>query len=713
MAKSNEYNASSIKALDQRTHLLKRMSLTFGAEGGTPENPFSTQKTVAIREITDNAIDEVIGGHASNVRVKFHANGAVEVQDNGRGLPVDIGQNADGSKASGIYLALGVIQSGGKFELDSTRFSSGLNGVGASSTVNTSKRVDITVYRSNKKYTLSFKDGKPGFFDVNDDPSSKFTELEDYTYVKEEKDSRPAAEKKKWKTGTTVKLWLDEKSYTSQYEINRLDITERLRGTTFLIPGLDVEVTNEVDTIELDGVPNVRFDHFEYRNGLSDLVDLNQNGNSLTDVILLQTQHTYKEMVPVLGAQGQVENQNIERLVIADIALSWGSGYDYSMESYVNTIRTRLGGIHEKAFEKAMVAEFTKKMSSMRGILPATLKTEPNFNDFAEGLTAVISIKISEPQFTGQAKEELGGREAQKALVKAYSKVFNEFVNSNKNAEQMKIIAKKVSDATKAREAQEEARDVKRTANKIESSSSMPAKLKDCEITHTLDSELYIVEGDSALGALKSARYSSHQALLPIRGKIVNVSKQKESKVLENAEVKSIIRAFEAGYGKNFKIEDARYGRVFFGTDADVDGGAISVLLLVLFWNYFKPMVEEGRVFQLLTPLFVVTEEKKRKKGEDETYHYALNTEELDVLLADLDSKKIKYSIRRIKGLGEAGAQVLNETAMNPETRIVKRITIQDVKDAEAMLEVAMGKEVAPRKEWIEANPYNVNEIID
>lgn len=707
MAKEKEYNASSIRALDQRTHLLKRMSLTFGAEGGTPENPFSTQKTVAIRELTDNAVDEVIGGHATAVRVGFHSNGSIVVQDNGRGIPVDLGTDTDGSAINGVILSMGRIQSGGKFENDPTRYSSGLNGVGASSTFALSKRADVTVFRNNKKYEMSFKDGKPGYFSEEDNADSSFKELTDLTYIKESKDDRPVAEKKKWKTGTIIRVWLDDKVFTSKYGVNRLDITDRLRGTTFLIPGLEIEVYNEVDEIEVDGSMKPRFDRFKFENGIDELVELNQNKDRLVDIIRLEAKETYKEVVPVLEGD-KVTNQEIDRVVIAEIALSWDVGYEYSMESYVNTIRTRLGGVHESAFEKSMVTALTEKMKSMRGLLPASLKTDPNFDDFSEGLTAVLSVKISEPQFTGQAKEELGGREVQKALTKLLTKAFSDFANSPKNVEKMRVIGKKVSDATKAREAEKEARDVKRATNKLESSASLPAKLVDCDVTHTDDSELYIVEGDSARSALKGARFSSHQALLPIRGKIINTNKKTLAQVLANKEIQDIIRCLDAGVGKDFNLEKVRYGRVFFGTDADVDGGAISVLLTMVFWDFFRPMLEAGKVYQLLTPLFVIT---PNKKGAGRMY--ALNEFELEEITRELDASKTKYNIKRIKGLGEAGAEVLSETAMNPETRVVKQITVKDVEKAAAMLDITLGKEVEPRKEWIERNPYDFSQNLD
>lgn len=708
MSKQKEYNASSIRSLDQRTHLIKRMSLTFGAEGGTPEHPFSTQKSVAIREITDNAVDEVIGGHAERVRVNFLEDGSIEVQDNGRGLPTDAGQNAEGKKVSGIILTLGTLNSGGKFSSDSNRFSGGLNGLGASATNFVSKRTDITVYRNNKKYSLSFKDGKPGYFDKENDPTANFEELKDYTFVKEEKDNRSAAEKKLWKTGTTVKLWLDDNIFTSKYPVNRLDITERLRGTTFLIPGLEVEVYNEVDKVEVDGVLKPRHDKFKFDGGLNELVELNQNKDPLSEIIKIEANGSFKEVVPVLQADNSVKNQEIDRKVIAEIAMGWDVGYEYSMESYVNTIRTRLGGVHEAAFEKALVTSFTEKISSMRGMLPSTMTLKPGFEDFCEGLTVVLSVKISEPQFTGQAKEELGGREVQKALLKALTDAFTKFATAPKNQEQMRLIGKKISDATKAREAEKEARDVKRQKNKLESSSSLPAKLVDCENTHIDDSEIYIVEGDSAKGALKAARYSSHQALLPIRGKIVNTNKQTIAKVLANKEVQDIIRCLDAGVGKDFDVDKLRYGRVFFATDADVDGGAISVLLTMLFWDLFRPMIEAGRVYQLLTPLYLVTPRKKGAKNM-----YALNDIEFEEMTRKLDKEGVKYDIKRLKGLGEAGAKVLNETAMNPETRTVKQITVTDIEKAAEMLNITLGKDVEPRKDWIERNPYDFSKNLD
>lgn len=708
MTKTNEYNASSIKALDQRTHLIKRMSLTFGAEGGTPEDPFSTQKSVAIREVTDNSVDEVIGKHADRIRLSFFKDGSTEVQDNGRGLPIDVGVDSLGVKVSGLVLTMARLQAGGKFSTDSERFSGGLNGVGASSTILTASRADIIVYRSNKKYTLSFKDGEPGFFSKPDDPNAEFVPLTDLTYVKEEKDTRPATEKKLWKTGTTVKIWLDDNVYASKYPVNRLDITERLRGTAFLIPGLEIEVYNEIDLIEIDGVKKPRIDKFKFEDGIEELVKLNQNKDPLTNIIHLEARETYREIVPVLQENGSVKNQEVDRVVIAEIAMGWDVGFDYSIESYVNTIRTRLGGVHEAAFERSLVQAFNEKISSMRGMLPASMKFKPNFDDYSEGLTVVISVKISEPQFTGQAKEELGGREAQRAIQKLLTDVFNKFANANKNDEQMRIIGTKVSDATKAREAEKEARDINRQKNKLEASTSLPHKLVDCDITHTDDSEFYIVEGDSAKSALKGARYSTYQALLPIRGKIINSNKQTLKKVLENNEVRDIIRCLDAGIGKDFDLDKLRYGRVFLATDADVDGGAISVLLIMLFWDLFRPLIEDGRLYQVLTPLYLI-EPKRKGMGNI----YALDNAEYEEAIKILDKDGIGYNIKRLKGLGEAGDKVLNETAMNPETRTVKQITVNDVERAQRMLDITLGSDVGPRKDWIERNPYDMNSNLD
>ena len=707
----NDYNASSIQALSQRNHLLKRLSLTFGRETGDKETPFSSQKSVAIREIIDNAVDEVLGGYGDKIRVSYYEDGSYEVQDNGRGLPVDVGSDSNGKPASGIYLCLGVIQSGGKFTVDSKQYTSGLNGVGAASTQSTSKRMDVTVYRDNKVYTLSFKDGEPGFFDKENDPEANFTVLDDYRYLKVEADKRPAAEKKAFKTGTIVRTWLRDSVYSSEYPVNTLDLTERLRGTAFLIPNMTIFVHDEVNKIkdEVTGTEKARDDEFQFSGGIAELVEANQNGEKLADTFYFSTETSFMERnVPVLEGN-TVVNKDVERTLPIEVAFSWNKGFDYQVESYVNTIRTRLGGIHETAFEKALVKAFGDRFRSMQGVMTSK-DPKLTFDDFKEGLTAVVYVKIPEPQFSGQNKEELNGRAAHNAIVKKLTEEMADFASKSKNTELMRTVGGKVVQAARNRQFAHDQQALNRKKNAIESSGSMPEKLTDCEITGTENSELYIIEGDSAEGSLKGARFGRYQALLPIRGKIICATNNSMKKVMANQEVQSIIKALGAGSGDTFDTSKLRYGRVFIATDADPDGGDIAALLISFFWELARPLIEEGRLYKLVTPLFVL--QTKDKKGKI-TRHYANSDEERAEMMSEFDKEGIKYDVTRLKGLGEGSQEIMVETAMSPITRTVERIVIKDVKKSQDMIDVLFGDVTQRRKDWITANPMNEFENIE
>lgn len=708
MAKKGTYNVDSITTLDPRTHFIKRMNLTFGAETGDKENPFSSQKTVAIRELTDNAVDEIIGGYASRVRVIFTEDGAVEVQDNGRGLPVDIGKDGNGNDASGLYLTLGIMQSGGKLQVDDGSFSAGTNGLGASASQMSSIRADIISYRDGYKHYLQFKQGVPGFFDGDNGPKDKFTPIKDLATIKKVKDPRPAAVKKLFPTGTTVKLWLDQSVYASKLPVNRKDLTDRLRGTAFLLKNAHIEVINEVDKIEDEKgnlVPQV--DTFYFAGGLPELVSLSQTKDKLINPALFEIEAKYTENAGVLQSDNKtVVYQDVQRTAPIEVSFSWDNGYDYHIESYVNTIRTRLGGVHETAFEKALTAAFSDKLYATRGLVPKDVE-KLLFEDFKEGLTAVIHVKISEPQFTGQAKEELGGKEVQKAMLKAMNDAFAQWVSSAKNAKEMKTIGEKVVNAAKARVAQKDAKEMKRKLNKIEGSNNLPEKLADCNTTHSPESEIYIAEGDSAKTALMVARDSENQAILPVRGKPVNAYKTSLKTVLANKEVQDIIQCLGAGIGDDFDISKVRYHNIFIATDADPDGGAIAALILVLIWRIARPMIEQGRVYQICTPLFSIS-----VKGKGEKRHYAQNEEERDKIVKKLEASGKRFTINRIKGLGECPKDVMIETGMDPVTRTVKQIVLEDVEKAIEMFDTTLGTDVAPRKLWIEANPMtNINEL--
>lgn len=701
MAKNTEYNASSIKALSQHDHLLKRISLTFGAETGDKENPYSSQKTIAFREIADNSVDEVLAGHGQNVRVHFYEDQSVEIQDAGRGLPVDVGVDSEGKKVNGVYLTLGVIQSGGKFETDGSRFSSGLNGVGASSTIHLSKRADVSVFRNGWEYYLSFKDGVPGYFKKENDPESDFTELSDYKILKKKKDTRPASEKKKFPTGTKIRTWLRDEVFSSSYPINRADLIERLKGTAYLVPDLTVEVEDELNTF-INPDTNEE-DHFKetyhFEEGMKDLIT-QDNKELVSKIMQFDTEGSFVEKDAPVLQNGKVVHKDIEKRVPVEVAMAWNKGYDYNIDSFVNTIKTRLGGVHEKAFEKTLEKVFNEKLQSMRGMIPKGLV--PTIDDYKEGLSVVLSIKVSEPEFTSQTKEELGGRTLHNAITKVLTKEFTKFVNAPKNAQTMKEIGKKVVSAAKARQASLNAKLAKRKTSQL-SSAAMPSKLSDCSITGEEESELFIVEGDSAKGPALKARDATYQAILPLRGKLINGLKSNLSEVLKNKEVNDLIKAFGTGIGKEFEIDDARYKKAIILTDADDDGAHIALLVFTVFNKLFKKMIEEGRVYQAFPPLYEVT----TKSGKNETDYYVRTEQDLTILTEKLNSKKIKYEISRNKGLGSTTAKALNETVFNPETRILKRITVDDLEKASEMLTLTMGEDKGAadaRKEFMSEN---------
>ena len=705
MTKKEHYNASDILALSAHTHLLKRISLTFGDETGNEDSPFSSQKTVSIREITDNAVDEVVGGYADKVRVHYFDDGSISVEDNGRGLPVDTGHDSEGHPVSGIYLTMGVIQSGGKFSTDSKRFSTGLNGVGASSSIHLSAKAQVVVYRNNKRYELQFQDGTPGFFDNILDDKPKFTPLTDLTKLKVTKDTRSAKEKKLFKTGTTVRLWLNDKVFTSSYPINTLDITERLRGTAFLVPNLTVHVIDDVNKFESPETGELisRDDTFHVAGGIPELVKANMTGSMIGDVFNFDTTTSYIEKnVPVI-TNGKVIHKNVKREMPIHIAFAWQNTFDYNVESYANTIRTRLGGVHEKAFETAITKSFGSRFNSMQGLTKAK-DPELKFDDFAEGLTAVIYVQVSEPQFTGQSKEKLGGREVKSSMTKALEDVFDKFCASSKNTNLLKTVGEKVVLAARARNSAHQQQELRRKKNAIEGSSEMPVKLLDCDITHDEKSQLYIVEGDSALSSLKAARDAKYQALLPIRGKIISAEKATPAKVLSNVEVQEIIKCLSAGSGSTFDMSKLRYNTVFIASDADPDGANIATLLVSIFWNLFKPMVLDGRLYRINTPLYVFKTKEPHKKSR---MLYADNEAERVSITNELDKEHIKYTSKHLKGLGEGGPQVMSDTGMDTTTRTVTRIVVDDETKSEEMLETTLGPDSDIRKDWIQAHPMD------
>ena len=703
MAKKTElhkktYSAKDITALTPQQHLLKRLNLTLGRETGDETDPFSSQKSVAAREIIDNGNTELLRNYGDRIRVTFYKDGSVEVQDNGRGLPTDTTVNAFGETVSGFIITMGTLQSGENLgENEGGGKSTNQNGLGGSAVNFLSTRLDIKVYKDKKVYSLSFKKGEPGFFEKEGDPHSKFTKLKDLTFIKEDKDNRSQEEKKKFSKGTSIRFWLNDKSFSSPYPIDVQDMITRLRGLAFLLPNKTIEVINEF----VEDGKEPQHEIFNFSDGLPALVDLNQVGTPIiNNTIHYHTVGEYLEKdVPVTDKETKtLTYQDLNRTTEIEFAFSYSSNYSYSMDSYVNTIRTRLGGVHTKAFENALVKAFNEKFANMKSVRTAK-DPLPTIDDYKEGLTVVLSVYVAEPQFTSQIKEELGGKIVQKAIEKAIYDKLVEFANANKNFELMKVIGAKVHQAAKNRQSKKEELELKREQSKISRQTALPEKLVDCEHTHQPFSELFITEGDSASSALKPARLSSFQALFPIRGKIINVYSSPAKAIMANTEIKAIMTLLGSGIGEDFVLEDARYQRVILAVDADTDGGQIACLLLVFFYRYYRTLVENGCLYKLNSPLFTVKTSKTRYYAESET--------ELEAIKKNLAKTNTKYKIVRNKGLGETGADDLRYTSMDPATRSLTRITLGDCEEAERWLEIAMGDNPDLRKEWIEANPLD------
>lgn len=684
---ADSYSANDVLHLEYPENIWRRPSMYLGGRG--------TQKTIGVREIIDNAVHESIRGFATKVKVTFGSDESVTVQDDGRGLPTDINKK---SGMNGIIMTMATLHSGANFNSNvaAGKAGAGLNGVGASATNALSLRFDTIVHKAGKQHTLSFRNGFSGHYD-GDGPNAPFTESKDLKVVK---DPRPAAEKKEFKTGTTIRLWYNNDRFPDDEKVDIDDLVDRLKYTAYLVPKLKIMVVDENRTYE-DG----SFYTWEYYSvdGLKEMVESVSNGEALPNtetkgnpftekgIYYLETSGSYNEIIT--NSEGQ--KVEAERVVTAEVAFRYGTGYDSNMLTFVNTIRTHMGGVHNKALETALVKAFGDRMKSMRGILTAK-DTEPNIDDFLEGLTIVLSINVPEPQFKGQQKDELSGPEVRKALTKALTDLFTKFANANENQKILRPMFEKVAQATRNRMAATDAKLAKRKNNQV-SSASMPAKLSDCDLTGTEEAELLICEGDSAAGTVKKARDATYQAVLPIRGKILNSVKADTKKILANAEIMDIAKAIGAGFGPEFDIDRIRYGKILFACDADVDGLQISNLLYTVFNRVFPQMIQEGRVYQTVPPLYEV----RTGTEKNGTVEYASNDAELRQITNRLEKEGKTFKIDRNKGLGEMEADAFWDTVLDPEKRTLKRITIVDAEKAEEALHLTMGDEADKRKEFM------------
>ncbi|GAA2063906.1 MULTISPECIES: DNA gyrase/topoisomerase IV subunit B [Streptomyces] len=637
-------------------------------------------------EIIDNSVDEALGGHCDRIEVLLHEDGSVEVRDNGRGIPVDIEPKTG---LSGVEVVMTKLHAGGKFGGGSYAASGGLHGVGASVVNALSARLDVEVDRGGATHSISFRRGTPGIF-TESGAEAPFDPADGLLKGKKIPKTR---------TGTRVRYWADRQIFLKDARLSLETLHARARQTAFLVPGLTLIVRDERGT---DGAGPVE-ETFHYDGGISEFCEFLAQDKPICDVQRLRGSGTFKETVPVLDDRGHMIPTEVKRDLDVDIALRWGTGYDTTVKSFVNIIATPKGGTHVSGFERAVTQTVNDVLRATKLLRVA----EDNVvkDDALEGLTAVVTVRLAEPQFEGQTKEVLGTSAASRIVLQVVAKELKAFLTSTKrdDKQQARAVLEKVVAASRTRIAARQHKEAQRRKTALESS-ALPAKLADCRSDDVDRSELFIVEGDSALGTAKLARNSEFQALLPIRGKILNVQKSSVSDMLKNAECSAIIQVIGAGSGRTFDIDQARYGKVIFLADADVDGAHIRCLLLTLFQRYMRPMVEQGRVFSAVPPLHRI-ELSNPKKGQDK-YLYTYSDNELRQTLLDLDRRGTRYkeAIQRYKGLGEMDADQLAETTMDPRFRTLRRINISDLEAAETAFSLLMGNEVAPRREFITAS---------
>ncbi|MCX5261923.1 type IIA DNA topoisomerase subunit B [Streptomyces canus] len=635
-------------------------------------------------EIIDNSVDEALGGYCDHIDVILHDDASVEVRDNGRGIPVDVEPKTG---LSGVEVVMTKLHAGGKFGGGSYAASGGLHGVGASVVNALSARLDIEVDRGGQTHAISFRRGVPGAFAANG-ADAKFEAASGLRKTKRVPKTR---------TGTRVRYWADRQIFLKDAKLSLENLHQRARQTAFLVPGLTIVVRDEYGLGEggSKGEESFRFD-----GGISEFCEYLATDKPVNDVLRFSGQGTFKETVPVLDDHGQMTPTEVTRELGVDVAMRWGTGYDTTLKSFVNIIATPKGGTHVAGFEQAVAKTMNEVLRAKK--LLRVAEDDIVKDDALEGLTAVVTVRLAEPQFEGQTKEVLGTSAARRIVSTVISKELKAFLTSTKRdaAAQARVVMEKAVAAARTRIAARQHKDAQRRKTALESS-SLPAKLADCRSDDVDRSELFIVEGDSALGTAKLARNSEFQALLPIRGKILNVQKSSVTDMLKNVECGAIIQVIGAGSGRTFDIDAARYGKIIMMTDADVDGSHIRCLLLTLFQRYMRPMVEAGRVFAAVPPLHRI-ELVQPKKGQDK-YVYTYSDRELREKLLEFQSKGVRYkdSIQRYKGLGEMDADQLAETTMDPRHRTLRRINLADLEAAEQVFDLLMGNDVAPRKEFI------------
>jgi DNA gyrase subunit B len=678
----NSYNARHLLVLEGLEAVRKRPGMYIGST--------DTRGLMhCVWEIIDNGVDEALAGAARRIEVTLHPDGSVEVHDDGRGIPVD---KEPKTGLPGVEVIFTKLHAGGKFGGGSYVATGGLHGVGASVVNALSARLDVDVERSPAISGMSFQRGVPGVFD-GEGPTAPFTARSGLT--------RKGRRVAKGTTGTRVRFWPDRQIFTRDATFHYDELVTRARQTSFIVPGLEIAI------LDLRGDEPAE-ERFRHDGGIAEFCEFLAADEPVTDVLRLQGHETFTETVPMLDDMGHMTPQDVERDLGVDVALRWGTGYDTELRSFVNVIATPKGGTHVAGFEQAVTKTFNEALRATKQLRVNELDVVKD--DVLEGLTAVVTVRLAEPQFEGQTKEVLGTPAVRSVVRKVVAKELGDFLGSSRRADKAvaKIVLEKVANASRTRLAARQHRETQRRKNALESS-ALPAKLADCRSNDMDRSELFIVEGDSALGTAKLARNSEFQALLPIRGKILNVQKASVGDMLKNAECASIIQVVGAGSGRTFDLEARRYGRIIFMADADSDGAHIRCLLATLFFKYMPDLITEGRVYSAVPPLHRI-ELSNPKKGMDR-YLYTYSDVELQRRLAVLTKKGVRWKdpVQRYKGLGEMDAGQLAETTMDPRHRTLRRITIDDADAAVRVFELLMGSDVAPRKDFIVQGAYEVD----
>ena len=767
--KGKSYGAGSLTVLDGLDAVRKRPGMYIGTTD-------SQGLMHCLWEIIDNAVDEALAGQCDHIKVILHKDGSIEVDDNGRGIPVDIEPRTG---LTGVEVVLTKLHAGAKFGNSSYTAVGGLHGVGSSVVNALSSRLDVEVDRDGKTHRMRFHQGHPGTYQDPDperpSPDSPF---------KRTRKNRPTplevvGSVPKSRTGTRVRYWADPEIFNPTARFSYAQLIDRVRQTSFLVPGLKITVIDdripatgsaEQDLrLEVDGESaaepdnqNVqddqenlhgssngddlseegtegeraedaqpddadlsateradramlqpedesghqRVEEFLHTGGVTDFVDFLSKGEPVSDIWRISGQDTYQEETQRVGPDGELHAEQVERVCGVDIALRWVNDYDSVVRSFVNVVETPGGGMHVDGFMNAMTRQVRKAVEANARRLKVNLKdshTKVERDDVLAGLVAVVTVRIAEPQFQGQTKDVLGTAQVKPIVTRMTDDQFGQMISGSRRGfkEQSGQVLEKIVGEMHARVQARKTKEVTRRKNALESA-SMPSKLSDSMPGNDDIAELFIVEGDSALGTAKAARNSMFQALLPIRGKILNVQKASLSQMLTNKECASIIQVVGAGSGASFDIDQARYNKVIMMTDADVDGAHIRILLLTLFYRYMRPLIENGRVYAAVPPLHRIALAGKNK-GK---FIYTYSDDELEGKLADLRAKHIDYNpdVQRYKGLGEMDADQLADTTMDPRTRMLRRIRMEDAAQAAGIFPLLMGDDVPPRKQFIVDN---------